>query len=167
MQPIEGRTDDALDQLSARQSGRPFNVSSHKEKRLWVRYNNTLYQTTILTKSHRSKGNVMNCYDQGAVEVSATNFTQSLHYTFGPASLIVTISLSSRVDFTNLARAQGSFTRVRHLSGPDEPLPNPIGLREGHPAQIRDNDLTEIWGFLDAFGCRAKAVVNFFAWSQL
>jgi hypothetical protein len=105
----------------------------------------------------------MSCYDQGAVEVSAQNFTQSLHYIFSPVSLIATISLSSRADFNNLASAGASFTRIRHLSAPDEPLPNPSGV-DDYPLHIRDNDLTEVFGTLFAFGCRAKAVVSFFAW---
>lgn len=109
----------------------------------------------------------MSCYDQAALEVSAVNFTQSLHYVFPPASLIVTISISYRSDSTNIAWAGGGFQAVRILDEPPVGLPNPTGTNEGHPAQIRENDLTEIFGHLNAFGCYAKAVVNFFAWPQV
>jgi hypothetical protein len=109
----------------------------------------------------------MSCYDQGVQEVSATNFTQSMHYTFAPTSLIVTVSLSAKEDLPGgFPFAFAAFTRTRQLNFPDEPLPNPTGLFQDAPSHIRDNDLTEIWGFLYAFNCRANAVVNFFAWPQ-
>ena len=110
----------------------------------------------------------MSAYDQGAVEVSASNFSQSLHFTFPPASLIVTIALSrTGADFASNAVARGIFTGVRRLNGPVEDIPSRDGTRDGYPTQLRENDLTEIFGFLDAFGCRARAVVNFFAWPRV
>lgn len=111
----------------------------------------------------------MSCYDQGAVEVGAVNFTQSLQYTFAPASLIATISLSSRVDFGDRADASAEFTAVKYSDGLDQPLPHPADgpFFNVYPSHIRDNDLIEIRGRLIAFRCRAKAVVNFFAWPRL
>jgi hypothetical protein len=105
--------------------------------------------------------------EQGAAEVSAWNFSQSLHYTFPPASLIVTIALSSTENFESNAVARGIFTGVRRLDGPVENIPSRDGTRDGYPRQLRENDLTEIFGFLDAFRCRVTAVVNFFAWPRV
>jgi hypothetical protein len=110
----------------------------------------------------------MSCYDQGVQEVSATDFSQSLHYTFAQTSLIVTISLSAKQDLPpGIPFVFANFFMIRQGTLPPEALPNPTGLFVDSPSHIRENDLTEIWGNLDANSCRANAVVNFFAWPQV
>ncbi|RSL16282.1 hypothetical protein EDE15_1793 [Edaphobacter aggregans] len=108
----------------------------------------------------------MSCYDQGAVEVSATNFVQSLHYTFGQTSLIVTISLSAIENFAGPGFAAAYFIAVKQVGLPVEQFPTDGGIFVG-PAQIRKDDLTDVFGVLWTANCGAKAVVNFFAWPRV
>jgi hypothetical protein len=98
-------------------------------------------------------------YDQ----VSAWNYTQSMHYTFPSISAIVQVSLSSRADYTDFAvpvsTGSAVFTVFTTADGGTTSL-----IDTGLVSTFRANNLIEVRGLLMAENCYTEAIVNVFMW---